>query len=92
VAWRITDHKDLLSAVNSPVLLECLVEAALHVFWEVGTAISLCLSDKGFDCTNILGEGLNSESLCIPDVSVSDKANSDSESFVLSFDVVDDLL
>ena len=74
--------KGRLDAFSTPAEGEGFVEASLHVFWEVTTTGGWLFVDHLLDEVNIFGEVGDVEPVTIFNIAISDKTDSDGQTFV----------
>ncbi len=91
VTWCICDVEHRLKTIFGPAEIQSFVKASLHVLGEVSTSLSWLLLHILLDEVYIFGKVSDVEARMILDVSVGDKAHSDSEPCVLILDVVNNL-
>ena len=71
-----------LNAFSTPAEGEGFVEASLHVFWEVTTTGGYLFIDLLLDEDDVFGEVGDIEPVAVLNIAISDKTDSDGQTFV----------
>ena len=91
MARCVSDVESRFDAAGSPAEAEGLVKSTLYVFWEVTTTRGRLFIDLILDNFDIISEISNIEAVFILDISVGDKADPNSQTFIRKLNMVDDL-